>query len=199
MGERFWKPNTSSKGLLIFNQGDTLAEEVDCNVWEGECARGDDSSMQRWSCQVSGWLILASEVGAGCEQECRPPWRRVPSIRVVTPTLCWLDRMGRWIREGQLRHVPRPKVQTMDFVHLSAWRQKPFSSSSSSSVFISFLSMLLCYVYIPQMFNILVSRWLFEEVVYLSVHSDHSFKVCTEKVPRRRTARIPQYTVHCVG
>lgn len=120
MGERFWKPNTSSKGLLIFNQGDTLAEEVDCNVWEGECARGDDSSMQRWSCQVSGWLILASEVGAGCEQECRPPWRRVPSIRVVTPTLCWLDWMGRWIREGQLRHVPRPKVQTMDFVHLSA-------------------------------------------------------------------------------
>lgn len=46
---------------------------------------GDDSFMQRPACQVSGWLILASEVGAGCEQEIRSPWRQVPSIRVMTP------------------------------------------------------------------------------------------------------------------
>lgn len=32
------------KTLLMFNQSDTLAEQVDCNVWEGECAAGADSS-----------------------------------------------------------------------------------------------------------------------------------------------------------
>lgn len=155
--------------LLILNRGDTLAEAVDCNVWEGECARGDDSSMQRWSCQVSGWLILASEVGAGCEQECRPPWGRVPNIRVVTPTLCWLYRMGQWIREGQLRHVPHPKVQTMDFVYLSAWRQKPFFPPFLLLLSLSHF-LLCCYVMftflkcLTPLFRIdKVSRWLFEE------------------------------------
>lgn len=35
------------KTSLTFNQGDTLAKHADCNVWEGKCARGDDSSLQR--------------------------------------------------------------------------------------------------------------------------------------------------------
>lgn len=46
---------------------------------------------------------MASEVGAGSEQECRSPRGWVPSIRVVTPTTCWLDRIG--VR-GQLCYVP---------------------------------------------------------------------------------------------
>lgn len=71
--------------MLACDQGDTLAKQVVCYVGEGRRTGGDDSFMQRPACQVSGWLILASEVGAGCEQEIRSPWRQVPSIRVVTP------------------------------------------------------------------------------------------------------------------
>lgn len=81
VGERSETP----KSMLACDQGDTLAKQVVCYVWEGRRAGGDDSFMQRPACQVSGWLILASEVGAGCEQEIRSPWRQVPSIRVVTP------------------------------------------------------------------------------------------------------------------
>lgn len=40
-----WMKGFEYKSLLMFNQGDTLAEQVDCNVWEGKRAGGDDSSM----------------------------------------------------------------------------------------------------------------------------------------------------------
>lgn len=81
VGER----SESPKLMLACDQAETLAKQVVRYVWEGRRAGGDDSFMQRPACQVSGWLILASDVGAGCEQEIRSPWRQVPSIRVVTP------------------------------------------------------------------------------------------------------------------
>lgn len=147
---------TSSKTLLMINRSDTLAEQVDCNVWEGECAAGADSSMQRWSRQVSGWLILASEVGAGSEQV----WfslklgakyqGRDPDHMLVRPGGTVNQRRGGGWRRNSFM-FPRPKVQTSSFLHLSAWRQKPLF------LFCLFISLPLMHVYIPYMFNILFS------------------------------------------
>ena len=152
----------------MFNQGDTLAELTDRNIWEGECARGDDGSMQRWSCQVSGWLILASvcrgrfwtrvsfspKQGAkyrGCDPEHMP----------VRPDGTVIQRGVR----GQLCHVPQQSAY-------GGFSAPAVCNGDWSLVFLVCLlsSFPLMHVYIPQMFNVVfqineMSRWVSEELV----------------------------------
>lgn len=134
MDEKFWKQNT--KTLLMFNQGDALAEQVDCNIREGKSAEGDDGSTQRWSRVTHPGVWSRGRF-----------WTSVAGCQVS----------GLWPRshagesergEGAaLSRTPRPKC-----------RDEVFCMETEASSSYSLSLSLLMRVHIPQMVTVLFSK-----------------------------------------